>query len=96
MKKLFILILFFFGFNTSVLSECYTERCNPYSKYQNPYGKYQNPYGDEPPCSIYNFAPLMIPINTGVEVTGLTLLYDISNSIVIEEGSTHTSREEFL
>jgi hypothetical protein len=23
---------------------CYTERCNPYSKYQNPYSEYQNPY----------------------------------------------------
>ena len=46
MKKLFIPILFFFGFNTSVLSECYTERCNPYSEYQNPYSEYQNPYSE--------------------------------------------------
>lgn len=24
---------------------CYTEQCDPYSKYQDPYGKYQDPYG---------------------------------------------------
>ena len=46
MKKLFIPIFFLFGVNTSILAECYTERCNPYSKYQNPYSEYQNPYSE--------------------------------------------------
>ena len=44
MKKFFISIIFLFGINTAVIAECYTERCDPYGKYQDPYGKYQDPY----------------------------------------------------
>ena len=43
MKKLFIPILFVFGINTTVLAECYTERCDPYGKYQDPYSEYYIP-----------------------------------------------------
>ena len=52
MKNLFIPILFLFGFNTSVLAECLTERCNPLSEYQNPLSEYQNPLSEKyiPSC----------------------------------------------
>ena len=33
---------------------CYTERCDPYSKYQDPYGKYQDQYSEyQDPYSEY-------------------------------------------
>ena len=64
MRKLLVNVILSLLWCNASFAVCYTERCNPYSKYQNPYSKYQNPYSKyQNPYSEYQnpYSPKYIP-----------------------------------